>query len=87
MNENDHIQKLITDVKNGEKGWRKVLATAEGSFSRKLAQENLLRLDALHETLLLQLNALNTTPIPQRPTLRAAFQDGTLGDDLSGSLA
>ena len=63
MNENDHIQKLLNDVKNGEKGWRKVLATAEGSFSRKLAQENLLRLDNLRETLLDQLNALNAPTI------------------------
>ena len=60
MNENDRIQKLLNDVKNGEKGWRKVLTTAEGSFSRKLAQENLLRLDQVRENLLNQLNTLNT---------------------------
>ncbi len=57
MNEVDHIRKLLADNKAGEKGWRKVLSTAEGSFSRKLAEQNLLRLEASRETLLSQLVA------------------------------
>jgi hypothetical protein len=57
MNEVDHIRKLLADNKAGEKGWRKVLSTAEGSFSRKLAEQNLIRLEASRETLLSQLVA------------------------------
>jgi hypothetical protein len=59
MNEVDHIRKLLADTKAGEKGWRKVLATSAGSFSRKQAEDNLRRLAALHETLLSQL------PLPE----------------------
>ena len=55
MNEIDRIRKLLLDTKAGEKGWRKVLAKAEGSYSRTLAENNLSRLAALHETLLGQL--------------------------------
>ena len=55
MNEVDHIRKLLADTKAGEKGWRKVLINAEGSFSRKLAEENLRRLELVRETLLSQL--------------------------------
>ena len=57
MNEVDHLRKLLADTKAGEKGWRKVLVNAEGSFSRKLAEENLRRLEAMRETLLSQLVA------------------------------
>ncbi len=57
MNEGERLQKLIVNVKNGERGWRRTLATAEGSFSKKLAKENLNRLEALHQTLLDQLKA------------------------------
>ena len=57
MNEVERIRKLIADNKAGEKGWRKVLSTAEGSFSRKLAEENLRRLEASHQTLVSQLIA------------------------------
>jgi hypothetical protein len=55
MNEVDHIRKLLQDTKASEKGWRKVLATAEGSYSRTLAEKNLSRLAALRENLLGQL--------------------------------
>src|SRR4051812_7686949 len=57
MNEVDRIRKLIADNKAGEKGWQKVLNRAEGSFSRKLAEENLRRLEASHQTLVSQLIA------------------------------
>jgi hypothetical protein len=60
MNEVDRIRKLLADNKAGEKGWRKVLSTAEGSFSRKLAEQNLIRLEASRETLLRQLVASTT---------------------------
>ena len=61
MNEVDHIRKLIADNKAGEKGWQKVLNRAEGSLSRKLAEENLRRLEASHQSLLSQLSAATTS--------------------------
>ena len=55
MNEVDRIRKLLADANAGEQGWRKVWTTAEGSFSRALAEKNLSRLAALRENLLGQL--------------------------------
>ena len=59
MTEVDRIQKLLRETKAGEKGWRKVLVRAEGSYSRTLAEKNLSRLAALHEALLSQLRIAN----------------------------
>ncbi len=59
MNEVARIQKLLLETKAGEKGWRKVLAHAEGSYSRTLAEKNLSRLTALRETLLNQLHLVD----------------------------
>ncbi len=60
MNEIDRIQKLLRETRAGEKGWQKVLTHAEGSYSRTLAEKNLSRLAALHETLLGQLRIADT---------------------------
>ena len=60
MNEIDRIRKQIAETHAGEQGWRRVLTTAEGSFSRTLAQKNLSRLAALRKTLL---NQLKTPPM------------------------
>lgn len=62
MNDADHLRKLLADIKTGEKGWRKALATAEGSFSRTLAEKNLLRLAALRQTLLGQASPVESQP-------------------------
>lgn len=61
MNEVERMRKLLADTKAGEKGWRKALATAEGSFSRTLAEKNLIRLAALRQTLLDQLTAVDSS--------------------------
>jgi hypothetical protein len=84
MNDIDHIRKLLADVKAGEKGWRKVLATAEGSFSKKLAQENLRRLAALRLTLLNQLKAVDEDCQPMN---EGAAKHGMITGDVSESAA
>ncbi len=69
MNEVDHIRKLLAETNAGEQGWRKVLTTAEGSFSRSLAEKNLTRLADLREKLLSQLNeaTLHQQPGTEQP--------------------
>lgn len=52
MTDEENLQKSLTNIKNGEKGWAKSLASANGSFSRKLAEENLRRLGEMRLTLL-----------------------------------
>ena len=80
MNDIDHIRKSLANVKTGEKGWRKVLATAEGSFSRKLAEENLRRLAALRLTLLNQLDAVDSDG---QLVIATAIKQGVITDDRS----
>ena len=80
MSDVDRIRKLLANIKSGEKGWRKTLATAEGSFSKKLAEENLRRLQALRQTLLSQ---LNTADSHRRPVIEA----GIITDDMNESIA
>ena len=63
MNEVDRIRKLLTETNAGEQGWRKVLTTAEGSFSRALAEKNLNRLAVLREKLLNELDEANSYPV------------------------
>ena len=63
MNEIDRIRKQIAETHAGEQGWRRVLTTAEGSFSRTLAEKNLSRLAALREKLL---NELKEAKLLQR---------------------
>ena len=60
MNEVDRLRKLLAEANAGEQGWRKVLTTAEGSFSRALAEKNLHRLAALREKLLHELDEANS---------------------------
>lgn len=57
MNEDEKRQKTLAKINDSENGWKKVLATAEGSFSRNLASENLRRLDAERKSLLNQIKA------------------------------
>ena len=68
MSEIDHIRKLLADTIAGEKGWRKSLASAEGSYSRTLAETNLSRLASLRQTLLGQLTATNSLRPPMLKT-------------------
>jgi hypothetical protein len=75
MNEIDRIRKSLTDTKAGEKGWRRSLIAAEGSFSRTLAENNLIRLAALRELLLSQLSAAN---LPQHAGVDAATKHGLI---------
>ncbi len=82
MNEIERIRKLLADTKAGEKGWRKTLAAAEGSYSRTLAEKNLSRLSALHRTLIDQLEAMD---LPQRPEFETATRHGRVPADLSTS--
>lgn len=52
MNKTPDLQKSLAQITANEKGWRKVLATAEGSYSRSFATEQLRRLEALRSSLL-----------------------------------
>ena len=52
MNKTPDLQKSLAQITANEKGWRKVLATAEGSYSRNYATEQLRRLEALRNSLL-----------------------------------
>ncbi|MEP7293307.1 MAG: hypothetical protein ABI835_16095 [Chloroflexota bacterium] len=52
MSNDDKLQKTLAKINDSEAGWKKVLATAPGSFSRNLASENLRRLTELRATLL-----------------------------------
>jgi len=60
MNAQERIRKSLADIKLGEKGWQRVLATAEGSFSQRLAEKNLSRLEALRQTLLHELDKIDS---------------------------
>lgn len=52
MSDNEKLQKTLAKINDSEAGWKKVLETAAGSFSRNLASENLQRLDALRKSLI-----------------------------------
>lgn len=82
MNEVEHIRKLLADNKLGEKGWRKALATSEGSYSKTLAENNLTRLAALREVLLGRLSA---TGLYRQPASELSAGIGMTADELSGS--
>ena len=62
MNDAERIRKLLEHNKTGQSGWRKVLATASGSYSKSLALKNLSRLAAARIELLSQ---LQTTDLPK----------------------
>lgn len=83
MNEIERIRKLLADTKAGEKGWRKALASAEGSHSRSLAEKNLSRLSDLRQTLVDQLESMD---LPQRSEVKAASRRGRGAADLSGNV-
>ena len=52
MNKIPDLQKALAQISANEKGWRKVLATAEGSYSRSFASEQLRRLEVRRSSLL-----------------------------------
>jgi hypothetical protein len=54
MNKTPDVQKSLAQISANEKGWRKVLATAEGSYSRSFATEQLRRLEAQRNSLISQ---------------------------------
>jgi hypothetical protein len=54
MNKIPDLQKSLAQISANEKGWQKVLATAEGSYSRSFASEQLRRLEVQRNTLLRQ---------------------------------
>lgn len=60
MNEEEKRQKTLAKINDSENGWKKVLATAEGSFSRNLASENLRRLAAERQSLLNEIKMANS---------------------------
>jgi hypothetical protein len=80
MTDEENIQKSLAKIKSDEKGWRKALATAEGSFSRNLAEENLSRLVTLRHTLL---NQLKTIELRRKHVMKVAVVDGIFTDHLS----
>ena len=55
MTDDVKLKKTLEKITTSENGWRRVLATAEGSFSRELASKNLLRLDAERKSLLAEI--------------------------------
>jgi hypothetical protein len=84
VNKNDQIRKLLEDVKADERGWNRTCATAEGHFSKRLAEENLRRLAALRQMLLSQLSSAD---LHQQGVVEAAIQNGLITDDLSETVA
>lgn len=77
MNIEESIQKSLNKIKTDERGWRKALAGAEGSYSREFAQENLVRLDSLRQTLL---NQLVSNERRRKQVMRVAIADGIFTD-------
>ena len=73
----ESIQKALTKLTSDEKGWRKALASAEGSFSREQAEENLSRLAVLRQTLNTQ---LQTNELRRQQVMRNAVIDGIVTD-------
>jgi hypothetical protein len=55
MSKSPDVQKSLDRISANEKGWQKVLATAEGSYSRSFASEQLRRLAVERNTLLSQI--------------------------------
>jgi|SRR5664279_2903880 len=80
MNNDEIFQKSLAKITNDERGWRKSLATAEGSFSKNLAEENLRRLAVERQTLL---NQVNTTNLHRKHIMEVAIRDGMITDHIS----
>lgn len=77
MNIEQTIQKSLSKIKSDEKGWQKVIAEAEGSYSREFAQENLRRLDGQRRSLL---NQLESSKRRRKHVMREAIDEGIFTD-------
>ena len=62
MSNDEKLQKSLAKISDSENGWKKVLATAEGSFSRNLASKNLLRLADERKSLLEEAKTAQSNP-------------------------
>src|SRR5579871_312225 len=80
MNQETSLQKSLDKIASDEKGWRKSLATAEGSFSKNQAEENLRRLAGLRQTLLKQADAISRR---RAHVMNVALVDGMITDHIS----
>jgi hypothetical protein len=77
MNIEENIHKSLNRIKSDEKGWRKALDGAEGSYSQEFAQDNLRRLDAMRHALL---NQLVSNERRRKQVMRVAMSDGIYTD-------
>ena len=80
MNKDTSLQKSFDKITSDEKGWRKLLANAEGSFSKNQAEENLRRLAVSRQTLLKQSDAINRR---RAHVMSVALVDGMITDHIS----
>jgi hypothetical protein len=83
MEDGISVQKLLTKITNEEKGWRKSLTGAEGTFSRNLAEANLRRLESLRSDIMKQLDASERR---RKQVMRAAIGEGMVTDHLGDGL-
>ncbi len=80
MNKPDNIQKSLDKIASDEKGWRKALANAEGSFSKNQAEENLRRLALLRQSLLNQVMVVKRR---REHVMNVALAEGMITDHVS----
>lgn len=77
MNNENAIHKSLSKITRDEKGWRKSLATADGSYSREFAEENLRRLQIEQGLLHKRLESLQ---MRRQHVMRVATGDGIVTD-------
>lgn len=74
-----NIKKLLSKISSNENGWRKMLTTSEGSFSRDLAKKNLERLEEERQQLLNQLTSLEER---RHNVMNLAIANGVVTDNI-----
>ena len=74
-----NIKKSLAKISSNENGWRKMLTTAEGSFSRDLAKKNLERLEEERKLLLDQLASLEER---RQNVMNLAIANGVVTDNI-----
>jgi uncharacterized caspase-like protein len=79
MNEENDIKKSLAKITRDEKGWRKSMTSAEGSYSKDFAQVNLHRLEALRQVLLTRLTSLEAR---RQQVMKSAVADGIFTDHI-----